>query len=361
MKAITFLTIMLAVIFAASAYLAAQEDEPQPLAAYRLGSEWHFIDYQGREMFPQRKLLEVAGYSEGLFRVRIAQDTIVKWAFMNLRGKIEFFVNYDMVLDFHDGRAVVTNYLDSTGMRTYNGFIDKKGRLVIGDDYKDVTSFHEGLAYVMNDSIRGYIDTNGTFQAGLKNLVGYPFFEGMAAIQNKDPLFGFIDTKFDVVIKPKYDEPAYFSEGLAAVTSEGKFGYIDKKGNLVINMKYDDAQEFKEGLAFVGASENYMTTAWGLINDKDSMLLKYQFRLAKPFSDGYACVRKDTTFGFIDKSGSFALEPVYFHADSFRDGLAWASVRSLGRQGFINKKGEFIVEIPKADYIIDLRWNRRVY
>ncbi len=48
-----------------------------------------------------------------------------------------------------------------------------------------------------------------------------------------------------------YDDPLYFSEGLAAVKLDGKWGYIDQAGQEVVPCKYDDALYFSEGLAAV--------------------------------------------------------------------------------------------------------------
>ena len=53
-------------------------------------------------------------------------------------------------------------------------------------------------------------------------------------------------------IAPRYDDALSFSEGLAAVKTDGQWGYIDTKGNTVIPEQFDIAFSFSEGLALVG-------------------------------------------------------------------------------------------------------------
>lgn len=57
-------------------------------------------------------------------------------------------------------------------------------------------------------------------------------------------------------IAPRYDDALSFSEGLAAVKTDGLWGYIDTKGNTVIPEQFDIAFSFSEGLALVGTLVN---------------------------------------------------------------------------------------------------------
>ena len=57
-------------------------------------------------------------------------------------------------------------------------------------------------------------------------------------------------------IAPWYDDALRFSEGLAAVKTDGLWGYIDTKGNTVIPEQFDIAFSFSEGLALVGTLVN---------------------------------------------------------------------------------------------------------
>jgi len=55
-------------------------------------------------------------------------------------------------------------------------------------------------------------------------------------------------------------------------------------------------------------------------------------------------------WGYIDKTGSFVIEPIFLHAHDFVDGLAPASgldsVRGTIATGFIDKTGSFVTYSP---------------
>ena len=53
------------------------------------------------------------------------------------------------------------------------------------------------------------------------------------------------------MIQPKYYSGWYFSEGLAAVSANGKFGFINRQGETVIPFRFDDASPFHGALARV--------------------------------------------------------------------------------------------------------------
>lgn len=59
--------------------------------------------------------------------------------------------------------------------------------------------------------------------------------------------WGFANENGQIEIAAKYDDAAWFSQGLAAVKSGKKWGYINKEGKLVIPAKYTVAKSFRRG------------------------------------------------------------------------------------------------------------------
>ena len=80
---------------------------------------------------------------------------------------------------------------------------------------------------------------------------------------------GFIDVKGRVVVEPKFQNAAAFSEGLASVKTEDGWGFIDPAGTIVISPQFDRADPFQNGLAFVTAlgKESYVTTTGAFVID----------------------------------------------------------------------------------------------
>jgi hypothetical protein len=73
-----------------------------------------------------------------------------------------------------------------------------------------------------------------------------PIFEGLAAVQNKDGLWGFIDTYGVTRIPFMYrKKPGPFHSGLAMVRDQrNQIGFIDEIGVLKIPANYRDATHF---------------------------------------------------------------------------------------------------------------------
>ncbi|GMQ30654.1 hypothetical protein Aconfl_32970 [Algoriphagus confluentis] len=78
-----------------------------------------------------------------------------------------------------------------------------------------------------------------------------PFFENLAAVQNANGLWGFIDKSGKEVIPFIYvKRPWPFHSGLARVESkEGYVGFINTQGELVIPAKYAFASNFHQGFS----------------------------------------------------------------------------------------------------------------
>lgn len=76
-----------------------------------------------------------------------------------------------------------------------------------------------------------------------------PFFEGLAAVQNKDGLWGFIDTYGVTRIPFIYrQKPGPFHSGLAMVKDHrNQMGFIDQTGDLKIPADYSEATHFYKG------------------------------------------------------------------------------------------------------------------
>lgn len=111
--------------------------------------------------------------------------------------------------------------------------------------------FHDGLITLQNPQTLkyGYYDLSlkPAFAGKFKNAD--PFFEGLAAVQNDNGLWGFIDKKGQEVIPFVYTKkPWPFHSGLARVENkQGLVGFIDQKGELAIPARYAYASNFYKG------------------------------------------------------------------------------------------------------------------
>jgi hypothetical protein len=122
---------------------------------------------------------------------------------------------------------------------------------------------------------------------------------------------GFIDHSGRVIIEPRFGGELYgrlprFSEGLAAVTLDGRYGYVDTSGKLVIEPQFESADDFHGGLAMVVSHDSV-----GYVDKRGRMVIPAQFDRGEPFKDGIARVEvRSGLWGYIRRDGSFIWNPV---------------------------------------------------
>jgi hypothetical protein len=246
------------------------------------------------------------------------------------------------------------------------GFIDTNGAVVIAAKFDAVAEFSQGLAAVAMDTVQsnhacldcdpnmrwGFIDKTGTKVIPLQFHAVLSFSEGLAAVMNDEKKWGYINTSAELVIPFRFESARSFSEGFAPVAVNKRLGYIDKQGRFVIQPLYAIAGDFSEGLAAVrrGGKKDFMILgpaggSWAFIG-KDG---KKRFRLpqkttnARDFAEGLAAFEMEGHCGYVNKSGSVAISPVFSSCDDFSEG--WADVLDRDKWKFIDKQGKVVLEL----------------
>lgn len=245
-----------------------------------------YIDKSGKVVIDNPSIWGACEFSEGLACVVAG-----KWGFIDTSGQYVIKPQFDQVVPFSEGFAVVSYANKSKTFHHKSGYIDKAGKIVINPDYDVAQSFSEGLAAVgmeIREDVYqwGYIDKTGTMIIKPQFEWTYGFREGFAAVQVSDK-WGFINKDGSMIIKPLFDKAEHFSEGLAAVAINGKWGYIDKTGKFIIEPQFNEAMPFIEGIAFVK------------INGYD----------AKAIIDVVGSFDEEGKWGYIDKTGKYIWQP----------------------------------------------------
>ncbi|TAH41124.1 MAG: hypothetical protein EYC69_09115 [Bacteroidetes bacterium] len=189
---------------------------------------------------------------------------------------------------------------------------------------------------------------------------------------NNNSHWGFINESGAEMIPAVYDEVNYFSEGLAAVSKDGKYGYVNKSGKVMIPFMWDDAEAFKNNSAVVSkgnksglinkSGEFLVPVEYdeitepvedicvvvkndkaGYVHKTGQALTKLDFDIASDFRDGFAIVGIDELFGLISAQGNMVVEAIY-------ENLSWASSELLkvglnDKWGLINRVGEVVLPI----------------
>ena len=161
----------------------------------------------------------------------------------------------------------------------------------------------------------------------------------------KTAQLGYIDKTGSFVIPPQFDSCLGHTDGLAAVSVEGKYGYIDTEGTFVIVPQFEEAYRFSEGLAAVGIDDRL-----GYIDRRGTMVIQPKFIRAEDFSEGLAYVETSTTVGYINRTGQWVLipeVPKVWYMSSFSEGVAWVLGEDASgyASGYIDKTGEFAIPL----------------
>lgn len=214
--------------------------------------------------------------------------------------------------------------------------------------YDKLGTFHEGLALAQRNSLWGYIDAEGNevvpcIYCGTEyGNRGFDFSEGMAVVINKDGKYGFINRKGEIVVKPQFQEAASFSEGVAAVFSDGNLNFVGKDGKIVerLSNKYvwdfnatRSLPRFKNGVCEVHVpakepSEGYSVDI--VYIDKKGNEVQKPDVVNEP--EGYVIYAEDGKVGYKDKVGNIVVPAKYSSLGKFSCGVALATLE-YGERG----------------------------
>jgi hypothetical protein len=241
---------------------------------------------------------------------------------------------------------------------------------VIADE---LMPFSEGLAAVKKGEKWGFIDTTGKLIIPItlpfKDMQhpGPYFSNGLCMLQYEyqgyDQAVKYIDKSGkDIINNTNYYKGSSFSEGIALVlTQAGKFVFIDIKGAVVpaqpkvpVFSDVNGFNPFSEGLSHYFDQK---AGKYGYINKKGGIAIDPVFENAEPFSEGLALVKKTTEtgedkWGFIDKTGKVVIDCIYSKKpSSFSDGFCVVENKDWVK-GYINKEGSIVLP-PKYKYASD--------
>ncbi len=150
-----------------------------------------------------------------------------------------------------------------------------------------------------------------------------PLYKFMVG-KEKDSKSGYIDQTGKVVIQPTLSlQPIFvsseFRDGMLKV-SHGK--YWDVSGRVAIDIAVEQSAEFSEGLAAAKVRVKEIGL-WGFIDRSGKFAIQPKFNaMPQPFSDGLSLVVVGDRVGYINKSGEFAIEPKFMAGRPFFEGRA---------------------------------------
>ncbi|SHN67870.1 WG repeat-containing protein [Bradyrhizobium erythrophlei] len=306
-------------------------------AVQRVDSLWVYLDPKGEEVGSPRDAAEA--FTEGLGLVTSYKGGHdFRHGYVDTSGKVVIPVTFAGARLFSEGLAAVL--VDGKW-----GYIDRDGKMIIPPRFAEADTFHNGRAVVSISASwgkSGLIDRSGKFVVEPRyeqiSKVGEKFWS-VGGIDrsyrgNGEPpaLVRLVDAEGHLVSKQVYNSFGAVQDGLMSVCRDDRCGFMDTSGKLVIPLKYKGAGDFQEGLAAVTSDGD----SYGFIdrNGKTVLAARYESLgphkehfTPGPFVNGLAPAGCKGSWGFIDKSGAWAIPPVYRFAESFDNGFASVEVR----------------------------------
>lgn len=227
------------------------------------------------------------------------------------------------------------------------GVAEPGGAIIIPCQYDKISNFYLDTAIVRNGDIIYAVDKNNN---------------RVALAQSDVQDFGnFADGRIPLLINGKwqratgdfeigsymFEEIGMYSNNVAAVKENGKWGVIDRSTNWILPAQYDEIIQDELGRCY---AQNAVFTR---LNDSvylyiNGTRLDEVFDDARPFEDdGYAAVKKDGKWGFIDATGILRIPYLFDDARSFGQHLA--AVKHGEYWGYINVYGNIVIEVKFYD------------
>jgi len=125
---------------------------------------------------------------------------------------------------------------------------------------------------------------------------------------SKDNLWGFINKDQKVLVPFIFNTLFPLAENRAQFIDQttGKYGFIDSKGNNIVGPKYDFVNNFSNGMAKVGMRDTTGNNSprIGFIDSTGKEIVSLQYYEADNFGEGgYALVKDSLYNGYINKKG----------------------------------------------------------
>jgi len=228
--------------------------------------------YKNAVFDPQGKLLIEEGKYETAFYptdgMALILDKKNTYNYLNLStGKMLFPKPVNEAWAFEDGVAVISR--DGNGME----LIDLEGNSV-SSTYKVIFPRKEGVYIVQSTAdpkwiMYGVINPKGREIVAPRQSFVYPPVNGMMACSpHESNLIGYLDTKGNWLIEPKFKSAKSFYLGLADVKTDDGWGVIDPSGKEVVKCHWTDYKIREAGI------DGYLWVTDEPGDDQRFMLLK---------------------------------------------------------------------------------------
>ncbi len=299
------------------------DDFHENLASAKIEDKYGFINSTGDIIIPF-EYDSVNYFSNGY--VGVCKNG--KWGIINKHNQLVISYKYDFAFAYYHTLFLVVqkgkiNYIT----RDENDFINF--------EYDEVDWFRSNYAKIRINGKYGYIDTLGNLVVPAKYIRAYDAQHGWIWAIDADSN----DVYIHIPLDQNFNDLGHvgLKEGdYMYIREEDKVGVLHRSGKFIAPIEFREIFQFSEGYATAYKVRNdslfkyYLDTLGNLVD-----VTRYD-RIYN-FYDGFAKVKKDSLFGFINTNGVEVVKCRYKSAIYFQNGISYIEVD--GRKGVVDTLG----------------------
>lgn len=334
------------------------KDFSENLAPAKKDEKWGFIDKSGKTVIPF-DYAETYIFSCGLAVVRNDEQkigfTFMKYGYVDKNGKIILPINYVSATEFHQSHSGAIALVQDKDYKYQ--LIDDKGNKTVNFEHNYNSAYWRSatelnLGYYYSDRLIRY----GIYNIENKNFTVKPEYvdllkshENYYLVLTKEQKKGVcsVDEKIPAIYSYIFDQDNLYYAILGGTQTKtgisgGKYVLYDYSGKKLTKYddkdSYDEITPFYEGFARVKRNGKY-----GYIDSKGNEIIPLEYEYAGVFSSGVAAVSNgEKKAGAINKKNQVVVPFEYENLGNFVDGVSFYKQDSL--YGLINNKGEKITK-----------------
>lgn len=244
------------------------------------------------------------------------------------------FCKYTQLSAMYNDSMLVCNDNDSL-----YGIVDMNGTELAECKYSEVHPYSEdGYALVLRENhTYAYLDRDGLARkAPDEEYSDLGLLNDDRTPACKNGKYGFLDENMEEKTDFAWDMVSSVSNRLAAAEKKGKWAIINRNGKEKTDYIYEDVIMDENGICsnqkvFIVKEKG----SYHIVSAKGKNIGEESFDAAKAFTqDGYAAVRKNGKWGFLDAEGKLVIDYQYDDAFSFSNG--YAAVKEGDAWGYID-------------------------
>lgn len=254
-----------------------------------------------------------------------------------------YYHDYGYISSFYNGYAV---YKSSEKF----GIVDESDNIIVKAKFDEIGVFDRNselrLAPVKLEGECYYIDLDGNRRLVPDEKYDYlgSFDKNGYAVFKKLNKYGYIDKKLDEIISGFDYASSFYDSSIAAVKKGNEWYLINDSFKPIDDKKYEEIKVDDLGRA------SRSNIVFAKQNGKYMMIDSYGKEITKPIFDDvdffvspneYAAVKINEKWGFINIKGEVVIEPNFEEALSFSCGLA--PVKDNELWGYIDTTGTFVI------------------